>query len=101
VEEPCLRPQQDASPVSALSHISSHVSDGWCILGVLVAQGTYPPMAASLVMFRKPKRINVTVPELLLEELQQIADYEGRSLSSLCCHLLETGAEQRKGRVKA
>ena len=53
-------------------------------------------MAATQVMFRKPKRINVTVPELLLEELQEIADYEGRSLSSLCCHLLEIGAEQRK-----
>jgi metal-responsive CopG/Arc/MetJ family transcriptional regulator len=57
-------------------------------------------MAASQVMFRKPKRINVTVPELLLEELQEIADYEGRSLSSLCCHLLEVGAEQRRGKIK-
>ena len=57
-------------------------------------------MAASQVMYRKPRRINVTVPELLLEELQELADYEGRSLSSLCCHLLEVGAEQRKGKTK-
>jgi len=49
-------------------------------------------------MFRKPKRINVTVPELLLEQLQEIADYEGRSLSSLCCHLLEVGAQERQNK---
>lgn len=52
---------------------------------------TFPP-----IVTRKPRRINVTVPEQLLEELQLSADMEGRSLSSLCCYLLETGMEQRK-----
>ena len=52
-------------------------------------------MVSSNPMLRKPRRINVTVPEVLLELLQATADYEGRSLSSLCCHLLETGIKEK------
>lgn len=55
----------------------------------------YRPMVVAQLMLRKPRRINVTVPEVLLERLQQTADYEGRSLSSLCAHLLEIGMDGR------
>ena len=45
---------------------------------------------------RRPRRINVTVSETLLEGLQRSADDEGRSLSNLCAHLLESGLERRQ-----
>jgi predicted HicB family RNase H-like nuclease len=52
-------------------------------------------MTNASFMNRKPRRINVTVPEAVLEQLQAAADREGRSLSSLCSHLLEVGIQQR------
>ena len=45
---------------------------------------------------RRPRRINVTVSETLLEGLQRSADDEGRSLSNLCAYLLEIGLERRQ-----
>jgi hypothetical protein len=47
---------------------------------------------------KRPRRVNVTVSEALLEGLQRCADDEGRSLSNLCAHLLETGLERRQAR---
>jgi metal-responsive CopG/Arc/MetJ family transcriptional regulator len=34
-------------------------------------------------------RVSVSLPEPLLEQLQQLAQREGRSLSNLCARLLE------------
>lgn len=52
-------------------------------------------MVPSHPMLKKPRRINVTVPDMLFEELQERADFEGRSLSSLCAFLLESGLQTR------
>ena len=38
---------------------------------------------------RKLQRVIVTLPWHLVQNLQQRADYEGRSLSNLIAHLLE------------
>jgi hypothetical protein len=40
-------------------------------------------------MRRKPQRICATLPWHLAQQLQERADYEGRSLSNLVAHLLE------------
>jgi hypothetical protein len=42
------------------------------------------------LLSRKPQRITITVPWALRERLQSRADEEGRSLSNLLAHLLET-----------
>lgn len=47
-------------------------------------------------MTRKPRRINATVSHQLFNQLQALADIQGRSLSSLCAYLLETSIEQRR-----
>jgi len=47
-------------------------------------------------MTRKPRRINITVSDQLFNQLQTMADQQGRSLSSLCAYLLEVSVEQRQ-----
>lgn len=42
------------------------------------------------------KRIQVTVPDRLAEELQQWADYDGRPISNLCAFLLEKAVRDSK-----
>ena len=44
---------------------------------------------ASELLRRKPQRVTATLSWGLMERLQQRADYEGRSVSNLVCHLLE------------
>lgn len=39
---------------------------------------------------RKPQRVTVTLPWMLRNRLQRRADEEGRSLSNLISHVLET-----------
>jgi hypothetical protein len=39
---------------------------------------------------RRPQRVTATLPWHLVQHLQERADQEGRSLSNLVCHLLET-----------
>lgn len=41
------------------------------------------------LMRRRPQRLSATVPWEVLKRLQERADHEGRSLSSLVSHLLE------------
>jgi len=48
------------------------------------------PHGADLLQ-RKPQRLTATVSWQLHQRLQERADYEGRSLSNLVCHLLEVG----------
>jgi hypothetical protein len=38
---------------------------------------------------RRPQRVTATLPWQLVQNLQQRADFEGRSLSNLIAHLLE------------
>ena len=49
------------------------------------------PHGADLLL-RKPQRVTATLSWQLHQRLQERADYEGRSLSNLCAHLLELGA---------
>jgi hypothetical protein len=48
------------------------------------------PHGADLLL-RKPQRVTATLSWQLHQRLQERADYEGRSLSNLVCHLLELG----------
>jgi hypothetical protein len=48
------------------------------------------PHGADLLQ-RKPQRVTATLSWQLHQRLQERADYEGRSLSNLVCHLLEVG----------
>ena len=41
---------------------------------------------------RRPVRVTSTLNWALHQRLQERADYEGRSLSNLCAHILELGA---------
>ena len=42
------------------------------------------------------KRINVTLPDSVVEELEQWADNQGRSLANLAAFLLESSLKQAK-----
>jgi hypothetical protein len=44
---------------------------------------------ASELARRKPSRISATLPWHLVHRLEELAAYEGRSLSNLIAHLLE------------
>lgn len=39
---------------------------------------------------RKPVRVTITVPQSVHDDLLQVSDLQGRSLSNLAAHLLET-----------
>ena len=39
------------------------------------------------------KRISVVLPQDVLQDIQAIAEWEGRSLSNLCAHWLEKAAK--------
>lgn len=42
------------------------------------------------------KRIQVTVPDRLADELEKWADYDGRPVSNLCAYLLERAVSEAK-----
>jgi hypothetical protein len=46
-------------------------------------------VAPAEIARRKPQRVTATLPWHLVQNLQQRADFEGRSLSNLIAHLLE------------
>lgn len=50
--------------------------------------------AARKLVFRKPRRITITVPHHAFSALQQRSDLEGRSLSNLAAYLLEASLAQ-------
>jgi hypothetical protein len=55
------------------------------------SQGLAAPMQpAAHLLQRKPERVTITLPWALRQRLQSRADEEGRSLSNLMAHLLET-----------
>lgn len=45
-------------------------------------------------LFRKPKRMTITLPETVYHDLVERSDREGRSLSSLAAFLLEYSLKQ-------
>jgi len=49
------------------------------------------PLASELLR-RKPERVTITIHWALRQKLQARADEEGRSLSNLLAHLLETAS---------
>jgi hypothetical protein len=50
--------------------------------------------AARSLIFRRPRRISITVPHHAFSALQQRSDLEGRSLSNLAAYLLEFSLNQ-------
>ena len=50
--------------------------------------------APRTLIFRRPRRITITVPHHAFSALQQRSDLEGRSLSNLAAYLLETSLDQ-------
>ena len=50
--------------------------------------------APRTLVFRRPRRITITVPHHAFSALQQRSDLEGRSLSNLAAYLLETCLDQ-------
>jgi hypothetical protein len=50
--------------------------------------------AARSLVFRRPRRITITVPHHAFSALQQRSDLEGRSLSNLAAYLLEIALNQ-------
>jgi len=51
--------------------------------------------ATRKLVFRKPRRITITVPHHAFSALQQRSDLEGRSLSNLAAYLLEVSLAQQ------
>ena len=52
-------------------------------------------MSASICLsVKNPKKISVVLRQDVVQQLQDLAEYEGRSLSNLCAHLLEKAYKQ-------
>ena len=52
-------------------------------------------MTASICLsVKNPKKISVVLRQDVVQQLQDLAEYEGRSLSNLCAHLLEKAYKQ-------
>ena len=51
------------------------------------------------IMSGMSKRIQVTVPDKLAEELQRWADYDGRPLSNLAAYLLKRAVSEAKKEI--
>lgn len=45
--------------------------------------------------FRRPRRLSLTIPQRVLEQLERCALQEGRSLSNLAAYLLERALHDR------
>ena len=53
-------------------------------------------MTASICpRLKNPKKVSVVLRQDLVDNLQQMAEWEGRSLSNLCAHLLEKAYQQQ------
>jgi hypothetical protein len=48
------------------------------------------------LLFRKPKRITITVPDQIYRTLQERSTREGRSISNLAAYLLERAVASEK-----
>jgi hypothetical protein len=57
-----------------------------------LAPSVAKPLTGADYLRRKPTRITTTLNWSLHQRLQQRADYEGRSLSNLVAHLLESAS---------
>ena len=62
--------------------------------------GTMAPQdTLSAPVFRKPRRISITVPHHAFCVMQERSDLEGRSLSNLAAYLLELSLDQHSRAV--
>lgn len=60
------------------------------------------PTGSTAPLFRRPRRITITVPHHAYCALQNQSDDEGRSLSNLASYMLETAlAKQHRGALSA
>lgn len=48
------------------------------------------------LVFRKPQRITITIPQAVYEELGEISLKQGRSMSNLACFLLEEAIKKNQ-----
>jgi hypothetical protein len=48
------------------------------------------------LLFRKPRRITITVPDQIYRTLQERSTHEGRSFSNLAAYLLECAVAAEK-----
>ena len=64
----------------------------------IVAPQAFPmaSRAQNLPIFRKPRRLSITIPDHVYCYLLERADQEGRSLSSLASFLLEKSLHEVK-----
>jgi len=46
------------------------------------------------LLFRKPQRISITIPQSVYEYLMEKSSYEGRSLSNYASYMLERSAKE-------
>ena len=54
-------------------------------------------MSASICLsVKNPKKISVVLRQDVVQQLQDLAEFEGRSLSNLCAHLLEKAYKDQK-----
>ena len=54
-------------------------------------------MTATLCLsVKNPKKISVVLRQDIVQNLQDLAEYEGRSMSNLCAHLLEKAVKDQK-----
>ena len=60
---------------------------------LIPSKGVEAPVSAQQRMMRKPQRLRTTVSCQTAQRLQERADYEGRSLSNLIAHLLESATD--------
>ena len=52
------------------------------------------------LLFRKPRRITVTVPDQIYRILMDRSSREGRSISNLAAYLLECAVANQQGQVE-
>ncbi len=55
-----------------------------------------PQAVGACIVTAMSKRIQVTLPDRLAEELEQWADSDGRAVANLCAFLLEQAVRQAK-----
>lgn len=46
--------------------------------------------------FRTPKRVSITIPHCTYQQLLQLSDQQGRSLSNLAAYLLESSLAEEQ-----
>jgi len=48
------------------------------------------PTSRMELLTRAPRRLSITISDVIFKKINDLADHEGRSTSNLCAYLLET-----------